>query len=161
MSLTKFESEIKHLSNAQDVAYARFSDPRNLQFIRDALSNPALAANLPADVPADKLEEFKKYAESMTFDADSISIASPMGNIKLAIVEREVPKCIKFAGEGTPMPLYLWIQLLPETDGTSKMRVTIGAEVNMFMKAMVAKPLKQAADGLAQILAAAGSAPSL
>ena len=34
------------------------------------------------------------------------------------------------------------------------MRVTVGAEVNFFMKGMVAKPLQQAADGLAQMLAA-------
>ena len=33
------------------------------------------------------------------------------------------------------------------------MRVTIGAEVNMFMKAMVSKPLKEGVDKLADMLA--------
>lgn len=34
------------------------------------------------------------------------------------------------------------------------MRVTVGAEVNFFMKAMISKPLGQAAEGLASIIAA-------
>lgn len=36
----------------------------------------------------------------------------------------------------------------------AKLRVTVGAEVNFFMKGMVAKPLQQAADGLANMLSA-------
>ena len=42
---------------------------------------------------------------------------------------------------------------MPSGEG-SKLKVTIGAEVNMFMRAMVAKPLKKAADGLANMLSA-------
>ena len=49
----------------------------------------------------------------------------------------------------------MWIQLLPHGEGAAKLRVTIGAEVNFFMKGMVSKPLQQAANGLADILAAA------
>ena len=73
----------------------------------------------------------------------------------LRIIERDEPKCIKFAGEGTPIPVNVWIQLLPHGEGEAKLRVTIGAEVNFFMKGMVSKPLQQAANGLADILAAA------
>ena len=51
------------------------------------------------------------------------------------------------------MPLNLWIQIMPSGEG-SKLKVTIGAEVNMFMRAMVAKPLKKADDGLANMLSA-------
>lgn len=70
------------------------------------------------------------------------------------MVEREEPKCIKFASEGSPVQLYVWIQLLPHGDMACKLRVTVGAEVNFFMKGMVAKPLQQAADGLANMLSA-------
>ena len=44
----------------------------------------------------------------------------------------------------------LWIQILPVEAGQAKLKVTIRAEVNMFMKAMVAKPLQ---DGVEQKLA--------
>ena len=88
----------------------------------------------------------------MVFDQDSVQIASPVGQLVLRIIEREEPKCIKFASEGSPIPLNLWIQLLPHGEMECKMRVTVGAEVNFFMKGMVSKPLQQAADGLANIL---------
>ena len=93
-----------------------------------------------------------RQLENITFDADSIQLPSPAGNLKLRIVERDEPKCIKLAGEDTPLPLYVWIQLLPEGDDACKMRVTVGAEVSLFMKPMVSKPLSQAAEGLANVL---------
>ena len=61
---------------------------------------------------------------------------------------------MKLASENSPVPIYVWIQLLPSGETGCKMRVTVGAEVNFFMKGMVAKPLQQAADGLANILSA-------
>ena len=42
--------------------------------------------------------------------------------------------------------------MLPVGDDSCKMRVTLRAEVNVFMKAMVSKPLQQAVDGLADLL---------
>ena len=99
----------------------------------------------------DKLQE---YADALTFDTDTVYIASPMGQVTLRIVERDEPKCLKFASEGAPVQLYLWIQLLPLSPAQSKLKVTVGAEVNFFMKGLVAKPLQQAADGLANMLAA-------
>ena len=113
-----------------------------------------MQAKLAEEVPADKLGDLRSYTEGMTFDTDSLTIASPLGQITLRIVERDEPKCIKFASEGAPVQLYVWVQLLPHGEMESKMRVTVGAEVNFFMKGMVAKPLQQAADGLANILSA-------
>ena len=154
MSLTKYESEVKIIPQAQTVVYERFSDLNNLGTLKERLNAPEVQAKLSEQVPADKMDELKKYAEGMTFDTDSMQISSPLGQITLRIVEREEPKCIKFASEGAPVQLYVWIQLLPHSVYECKMRVTVGAEVNFFMKGMVAKPLQQAADGLAQMLAA-------
>ena len=154
MSLTKYESEVKIIPQAQTVVYERFSDLNNLGTLKERLNDPEVQAKLSEQVPADKMGEIKKYAEGMTFDTDSMQISSPLGQITLRIVEREEPKCIKFASEGAPVQLFVWIQLLPHSVYESKMRVTVGAEVNFFMKGMVAKPLQQAADGLAQMLAA-------
>lgn len=152
MSLSKFESEVKTLNLSQTEAYARLSDLNNLAVIRERLSDPAFRNTVSGQVPADKLEELQHYVEQMTFETDALHIGTPMGQITLRIVEREEPKCIKFASEGAPIQLYLWIQLLSQGDVSSKLRVTVGAEVNFFMKGMVAKPLQQAADGLAQML---------
>lgn len=153
MSLSKFESEVKILQQSQEVVYARFSDLNNLSSLKERLTDPEVRTRLSAEVSDDKFQELEKYVDGLTFDTDSIQIESPIGKVLLRIVEREEPKCIKFASEGAPVQLYLWIQLLPYGE-QCKMRVTIGAEVNFFMKGMVAKPLQQAADGLANILSA-------
>lgn len=154
MSLSKFESEVKIIPQAQTILYSRFADLNNFAGIKDAMNNPDVQQRLGEQVPADKLEEVKKYAEGLSFETDAIHISSPLGQITLRVVEREEPKCIKFASEGAPVQLYVWIQLLPHGDYESKLRVTVGAEVNFFMKGMVAKPLQQAADGLANMLSA-------
>ena len=154
MSVSKFESEVKIIPQVQQVVYDRFADLNNLASLKERLNDPEVQAKLAEEVPADKLGDLRSYTEGMTFDTDSLTIASPLGQVTLRIVERDEPKCIKFASEGAPVQLYVWVQLLPHGEMESKMRVTVGAEVNFFMKGMVAKPLQQAADGLANILSA-------
>lgn len=102
MSLSKFESEVKLVPQAQQVIYSRFADLNNFAAVKDALNNPEVQQRINEQVPADKIEELKTYAEGLSFETDAIHIASPMGNITLRVVEREEPKCIKFASEGSP-----------------------------------------------------------
>ncbi len=156
MGLQKYESEIKYLNFEQTLVYEKLSDLRNLDNLRQKIADPAAAdllkSNLPPEIKPEQIDKFREYAEKMELGADYIKIASPMGEVTLHLVEQEAPKCLKFAGEGAPLPLTMWIQLLPTAEGC-KMKLTIGAEVNMFMKAMVNKPLQKAANGLADMLA--------
>ncbi|MBP5731389.1 MAG: SRPBCC family protein, partial [Bacteroidaceae bacterium] len=76
-----------------------------------------------------------------------------VGDICLKVIEREEPKCVKMEGQGTPIPLNLWIQVVPNGDDASAIRVTLRAELNFFIRQMVSKPLQQAADGIAEMLA--------
>lgn len=156
MGLQKYESEIKYLNFEQTLVYEKLSDLRNLDNLRQKIADPAAAdllkSNLPPEIKPEQIDKFREYAEKMELGADYIKIASPMGEVTLRLVEQEAPKCLKFAGEGAPLPLTMWIQLQPTAEGC-KMKLTIGAEVNMFMKAMVNKPLQKAANGLADMLA--------
>lgn len=153
--MTKKESEIKYIAAPVEVVYSRLSDLRNLQALKDRLSDPQVQALMASQIPADKLETACQQLEKLEFTADSVLIDSPMGGkITLQIIEREEPKLLKFGAEGSPIPLNLWIQLLPVSDSQSKMKITVGADVNFMMKAIVGKPLQQAADGLAQVLSA-------
>lgn len=150
--MTKKESEIKYISRPVNVVYERLADLRNLQILKDKIDDPQVQAMMASQVPADKIEQVRSVLEKMEFTEDSVAIDSPLGQVTLNIVEREEPKFLKFGAEGAPIPLNLWIQLLPTDELNSKLKVTVGAEVNLFMKAMVGKPLQQAADGLAQVL---------
>ena len=79
---------------------------------------------------------------------------SPMGAVKLVIVEREAPKCIKFETAESPLPFNFWIQILPVSETTSKMKLTIKAELNPFIKGMVSKPLTEGIEKIADALQA-------
>ena len=152
-TMTKKESEIKYISRPVGTVYERLADLRNLQVLKDRIDDPQVQAMMASQVPTDKIEQVKNLMEKMEFTADSVDVDSPLGHVTLNIVEREEPKLLKFGADGAPIPLNLWIQLLPTDEQNCKLKVTVGAEVNLFMKAMVGKPLQQAADGLAQVLA--------
>lgn len=152
MSLAKYESEVKLVEQSQQAMYERLSDLRNLEHLRSRLNDPNVREAMAGQIPDGKAADVERILEQMTFDADTLSLQTPVGAMTLRVVEREEPKLVKFASEGSPVPLNVWIQLLPDGEERCKMRVTVGAEVNMFLRGMVAKPLQQAADGLAMIL---------
>lgn len=135
----QFESNVKHVPYSQERVYNKLSDLNNLEGVRDRLNEVK-----------DKLDG---KLEDMSFDCDSITLKVQGINLTLRIIEREPLKCIKFEGDKSPVPLNLWIQILPVTEGEAKMKVTIRAEVNMFMKAMVSKPLQEGVEKLADMLA--------
>lgn len=136
--MAQYESSIKHIPYSQERVYNKLSDLNNLNSVRDRL-----------DLIKDK---FDGKLEDMSFDSDSLTLKVQGFNLTLRIIEREPLKCIKFEGDKTPIPLNLWIQILPEGMDNAKMKVTIRAEVNMFMKAMVAKPLQEGVEKLADML---------
>ena len=135
----QFESSVKHIPYSQERVYNKLSDLNNLNSVHD------------------RLDEIKEKSggklEDMSFDQDSITIKVQGIALSLRIIEREPMKCIKFEGDKTPVPLNLWIQILPGSDSEAKIKVTIRAEVNMFMKAMVSKPLQDGVEKLADMLA--------
>lgn len=135
----QYESSIKHVPYSQERVYNKLSDLNNLESVRERL-----------DLLKDKLDG---KLEDMNFDTDSLTLKVQGISLTLRIVEREPMKCIKFEGDKSPIPLNLWIQILPVTDEAAKMKVTIRAEVNMFMKAMVSKPLQEGVEKLADMLA--------
>lgn len=135
----QFESNIKHIPFSQERVYNKLSDLNNLEAVRERL-----------DQVKDKLDG---KLESMTFDHDTVNVKMQGITLSLKIIEREPMKCIKFEGEHTPVPMNLWIQILPAGDNEAKMKLTIRAEVNMFMKAMVSKPLQEGVEKLADMLA--------
>ncbi len=97
-------------------------------------------------IPEDKLKDF-------SFDNDSISInVAPVGSIRMCIVEREEPKTIKFEAEQSPLPFNFWVQLLPVTEASCKMKLTIKADINPFIKGMISKPLQEGLEKIADAL---------
>ena len=132
--MAKFESSIQQVAYPQEAVYRNISDLNNLERVRDR-------------IPSDKIQDF-------TFDSESVSVSvAPVGQITLRICDRQEPKCVKFESVQSPMPFHLWIQVLPVTETTSKMKVTVDADIPFVLKAMVSGPLQEGVEKIAQVLA--------
>ena len=118
----------------QQAVYNNISDLTNLEKVRDR-------------VPEDKVQGF-------SFDQDTVTInVAPVGELKLRICDREEPKCVKFETVQSPVPFNVWVQVLPVDENSSKMKVTVKAELNPFIKSMVEKPLQEGVEKIADALA--------
>lgn len=125
---------MKQIPYSQEAVYRNISDLRNLEKVRDR-------------IPEDKVKDF-------SFDADTISInVPPVGELKLHVVEREEPKCVKFETAQSPVPFNVWVQMLPVDEQSSKMKVTVKAELNPFIKGMVSGLLQDGVEKIADALA--------
>ena len=131
--MAKFESSIKQIAYPQGAVYRCISDLSNIEKIRDR-------------IPSDKFEK-------LAFTSDEITIGSPVGEVTMRIIERDEPKCVKFQTVTSPVPMTMWVQMLPVEEQTSKIRVTIDADIPIFLKGMVSKPLQEAVEKIADALA--------
>ncbi len=132
--MPQYESSVKQIPYSQERVYAKLEDLNNLEALQGRL-------------PEDKVKEF-------TFDHDQATLdIPPIGKVTIRVVEREVPKCIKFEAVGSPIPVNMWIQIIPDGNEASKMRVVAKAEVNFMLRGMIEKPLKEGLEKIADTLA--------
>lgn len=128
-----FESSIKEIKYSQEIVFTKISDLNNLKSVEDKL-------------PKDKIK-------SMTYNSDSVTITvDPVGSLSLRIIEREPYKTIKFIADQAPIQFNMWIQLLPTSDESCKMKVTIKAELNMLTRNFLKKPLQDGVEKIATMI---------
>lgn len=133
--MTEFTSEIRTIPHSDDRVFAMLSDLSNIRRIRN-------------NIPQDSIKAF-------TFTDDHCSFEiSPIGKIEFRIVDREPNKTIKFETTQSPVPLQLWIQLKQVAENDTRMKMTVRAELNPFLKPMVSKPMQDAVNKISEILAA-------
>ncbi len=144
--MTKFESSIKQIPHSQRSVYAMLSDLSNIQRLKDRLPEEA--------TDNDEMNKVKDKLKNLSFDQDSLSInVDPIGQVSMRIIERDEPKMIKLESEKSPFAFKFWIQVLPVTEASSKMKLTIDADIPFFAKSMVAKPLQEGIEKIADALA--------
>ena len=132
--MAKFESTIREIQAPQQMVYGVLSNMSNFGKMMD---------RVPQDVRG-----------KVVFTADGFTVESLMGKVVMKIIDLEEPKTIKMQSVESPVPFTFWIQLLPMTEQTCKMKLTMKAELN-FMMAQIAKgPLQKGIEQLADILQA-------
>jgi hypothetical protein len=133
--MTDFTSEIKTIPYSEAKIYEVLSDLNNLEKIKDK-------------IPQDKVKDF-------SFDADSCSFSvNPVGKVRFHIVEKEPFKTIKFAVDQVPIEVNVWIQLKEVEPGVTKIKLTLKAGLNPFLKPMLSKPLQDGINKAADTLSA-------
>ena len=156
--MTKYESSVKKIFAPVGSVYAKLSDLTNLSSIQERLSDPAFADLIKQQVGDkandEQIARLREIVGKMQFDCDSATVeAGPMGSISLRIVEREDPNLVKFVTENSPVAATLWIQLLPANESQCAMKVTLGADLNFFLKQMLKGKLQDGVERFADMLA--------
>ena len=150
--MAKYESKIKQINAPVERVYTTLSNLENLRPLLDNIQNNEAVKEKIREAGQDpaQLERLK----DVTLTEDRIAFPAPMvGEVALAVVEREENKCIKFQTEQSPVEANLWIQVLPVTDTPSKMRLTIKADLNPMMKMMIGSKIENGLDQFAEMLA--------
>ena len=136
--MKRIESSIKQIPYPQEAVYAKVSDLSNLKYITER-------------IPADKADQFKMQDLECTPDHVSCTV-SPVGQIELGVVSRAPFKCVKMETLRSPIKLTVWIQIVSTGESSCKIKLTVDADLNLFMAKMVEKPLTEAVDKLADML---------
>jgi hypothetical protein len=132
--MTQFESSFKIVPYGQECVYTKLSDLSNLESVKEK-------------IPQEKIN-------NLHFDADTLSLnVASVGNLILKITEREPSKCIKFETVQSPLPFNLWVQLVPISEEKCKIKLTLHAKINIFMKGILQKPLQEGLENMVEMLA--------
>jgi hypothetical protein len=152
--MAKYESGVKQIPYSQSVVYGKLSDLSNLESLKEKMGTTDIPDNIKDQASEEQINKAKEVFEKMEFTADTISIdVAPIGKLMIEIIERQPEKLIKMTSTQSPVPLTLWIQLVPTGDESCKMRLTLETELNMFLKMMIGSKLKDGIDKFADMLA--------
>lgn len=149
--MAKYESSVKQVNAPVERVYSVISDLERLRPVIEMAQNNEMIKEKLREAGQDpaQLEKLK----NMNLTSDRVSFPAPMvGEVAVAIIEREENKCVKFETEKSPVDANLWIQVLPVTDTTSKMRVTLKADLNPMMKMILGSKLEKGIDQFADML---------
>lgn len=136
--MTEFTSDIKSIPFNEADIYPVLSDMSRIQSLKDR-------------IPENQLGKIK----DMVCDKDSCTISvDPIGNIRFFIVERTPNSTIKFDADKLPFPFNLWVQLKQSGENDTKLKITVKADLNVFLKPMLSKPIQEGVNKMAEMLAA-------
>jgi len=137
--MKRIESSVKHIAYSQEQVYAKVSDLSNLKALIDR-------------IPEDQKQDIN--LENLECTPDKVStVVQPVGKVEVAIVSREPYKCVKMESTQSPIKLYLWIQIVSTGQDSCKIKITVDADLNIFIAKMAEKPLTEAVEKLADMLA--------
>lgn len=132
--MTEYVSQIKKIAYSDETIFRTLSDLSKLEEMKDKL-------------PENQIKDFWCNADSCSFSV------APVGKVTFDIIKREPNKTIKFKAQGLPFEVNAWIQLVSKDENDTRMKLTLRAKLNPFIKPMVNKPLTEGIEKAADMLA--------
>ena len=132
--MTEFISDVKKIPHSDSLVFKVLSDLSNLELLKDK-------------IPENKVSNFTCDTDSCSFSVD------PVGNVRFVIIDREPNKTIKFKAEDVPFDINVWIQLVSKGENETFLKLTIKADLNVFIKSMVSKPIEEGLDKISEMIA--------
>ncbi|HTN68891.1 MAG TPA: hypothetical protein VLZ33_05460 [Dysgonamonadaceae bacterium] len=132
--MTEFVSDIKKIPYSDDLVFRILSDLSKLELIKDKFPN-------------DKVTDFWCDENSCSFSVD------PVGHVTFFVTDREPSKTIKLESRGLPFVVSAWIQLVSKSEDDTRMKLTLRAKLNPFIKPMVSSPMREGIDKISDIIA--------
>ncbi len=143
MAVNKYISEVKTIAHNQQVVFNYLSNFENLS----TYLNSGLIEKITEKVPQIKITDFESDHDSCKFNITGLGVA------EIKIVNREPFKTIKVESSGgLPLSFTFWIQLLPIDEYSTKMRLTLHADMSMMIKMMAGNKLEEGINQLADTL---------
>ncbi|GHT16430.1 polyketide cyclase [Bacteroidia bacterium] len=104
-------------------------------------------------VPPNQVSDLETTEATCSFSV------KPVGKVRLQIAYREPVKLIKYSSqEGDPLEFNLWVQLLEATPYETRLRITLRANFNTMIRALLGRKLQKSVDEAALQIAAAFNA---
>jgi carbon monoxide dehydrogenase subunit G len=144
MPLEKYTSQVKLINHNEQIVYNYLSNFENLS----GYLNSGLIEKITEKVPQIKITDFSSDRDSCKFNITGLGLA------EIRVVTREPFKTIKVESSGgLPISLTFWIQLMAVDNFSTKLRLTLHAEMSMMIKMLAGSKLGEGIDRLADTLA--------
>lgn len=135
--MTTFKSTERQIAAAREAVYRRLSNPEGFK---------DLAGNVP--------EDMKQRVGGIRIEGDKITLnAKPVGDISFRIAKGVENERIHLETESSPLPFGIDVVLREESAVSTNVHVEISIDLNPIIKSMFAKPLQEAAEKFADLIA--------
>lgn len=124
--------------------------PAERTLVYQRLSNPEGFKELSKNVP----ESMRQQVGDIRIEGDTITLnAKPVGDVSFRIAKGVENERICLETVSSPLPFNINVFLADDSAETTKAHVEISIDLNPIIKSMFAKPLQEAAEKFADLIA--------
>lgn len=128
-----------------------FNVPMCSQEVSDKFADLTMLRTLADKLPEDQKDKLK----DVEFEKDSINFVAPqLGKVCFRVTDR-TPHQVVMNAEGTPIPLYLKVNMDEKQAASTDVTCSVDVEIPAMLRAFVGPQLQKAVDTLSDVIAKA------